>query len=157
MRILISFPRHERTVVYQPPALSSESAATAATAARDSDLPDELVSELNKDSLDVLAETIKVGCSCVCVVFADVAIKAVAMATSVATAQSLARSRQSTAMVRSFSVCVSLSVSLRIDSVRWWEPVDVAEAHALIKAWKPLSSTEALELFDARYVLSVCA
>lgn len=60
VRILISFPRTERTVVYQPPVVSDAAAATAAAAARNSELPDELVAELNKDSLDVLSETVKV-------------------------------------------------------------------------------------------------
>lgn len=38
-----------------------------------------------------------------------------------------------------------------LQCVRWWEPADVAEAHALLREWRPLSSTDALELFDARY------
>jgi phosphatidylinositol-4,5-bisphosphate 3-kinase len=38
-----------------------------------------------------------------------------------------------------------------LQCVRWWEPADVAEAHALVREWRPLSSTDALELFDARY------
>jgi hypothetical protein len=38
-----------------------------------------------------------------------------------------------------------------LQCVRWWEPADVAEAHAMVREWRALSSTEALELFDARY------